>query len=269
MDIKKLLVRSISGLVYVGLIIGSIFWGQLPFTCLAALFALLATIEFAKINGRLNSNYFLPILAECLGNIILCFSWMIWPLYFWVVMIIFRFVIEIYLKNDNPIRDLAISMMSQIYVGVPLALMCLIGEWVNLHAVLVIFFMIWINDTGAFITGSLLGRHKLFERVSPKKSWEGFFGGLVFNLIAATLFCEFGAHFFGISDSLFIWLCLGALVTLFATWGDLLESLMKRSLHIKDSGNIMPGHGGILDRIDSLLLVMPAAWLYLTFLFVI
>lgn len=269
MDFKKLLVRSLSGLVYVGLIIGCIFWGLKPLSWLAALFALLATIEFEKITHEITKKTISALIIDVAASMTLCFAWMVWPLFIWVFLILMRITIELYLKSETPIENLSKSMMTQLYIGLPLALMCGIGTYIGLNAVLVLFFMIWINDTGAFLTGSLLGRHKLFERISPKKSWEGFFGGLIFNLIAATLFCLYGSDFFDINFSLPLWIGLGALVTIFATWGDLVESLIKRSLKIKDSGNIMPGHGGILDRIDSLLFVMPAAFLYLVFTLII
>lgn len=265
MDLKKLLVRAISGLVYVALIVGCIFWGQIPFTWLAALFATLATIEFEKITHELSSRTIPTLILDIAGCISLTFCWMFWPLYIWVFILLCRMTLELYIKSTSPIANLAKSMMTQLYIGLPLGLMCCLGSWWNLKVVLVVFFMIWINDTGAFLTGSLLGKHKLFERISPKKSWEGFIGGLLFNLGAATLFCLYGHEFFDLEKSIGMWLGLGGVVTIFSTWGDLVESLIKRSLNIKDSGNIMPGHGGILDRIDSLLFAMPATLLYLSF----
>ncbi|MBD5264128.1 MAG: phosphatidate cytidylyltransferase [Bacteroides sp.] len=264
MDINKLLLRATTGLIYVVLIVGCIILGQIPLTLLASLFAILAVIEFEKITHELSPRTLPALILDIAGCVTLTFSWIIWPLYIWVMILLSRMTLELYMKSSTPIANLAKSMMTQLYIGLPLALMCCLGNWFNLNVVLVVFIMIWINDTGAFLSGSMLGRHKLFERISPKKSWEGFIGGLVFNLIAATLFCTYGSSFFGIGDSLPIWLGLGAVVTIFATWGDLVESLLKRSLKIKDSGNIMPGHGGILDRIDSLLFVMPATLLYLT-----
>lgn len=264
MDFKKLLLRTASGLIYVALIVVCILSGQLTLTLLASLFAILAVIEFEKITHELSPRTVPALMLDIAGCVALSFSWMIWPLYIWVMIVLARMTLELYMNSPTPIANLAKSMMTQLYIGMPLALMCCLGEWFNLNVVLVVFIMIWINDTGAFISGSLLGRHKLFERISPKKSWEGFFGGLIFNLIAGALFCTYGSEFFGIGNSLPLWLGLGAVVTIFSTWGDLVESLLKRSLKIKDSGNIMPGHGGILDRIDSLLFAMPATLLYLT-----
>ncbi len=131
-----------------------------------------------------------------------------------------------------------------------------------MYVLLAMFILIWLSDTGAFCVGSLMGRHKLFKRISPKKSWEGFFGGLLFCLAASAFFYFYGNGVFGYLN---LWqlLGMGAVVCVFGTWGDLVESLIKRSLGVKDSGSLLPGHGGILDRIDSLLLVTPALLLYL------
>ena len=124
--------------------------------------------------------------------------------------------------------------------------------------------MIWLNDTGAFCVGSMIGRRRLFERISPKKSWEGFWGGMAFSIIAGILLYLFGDGIFGVfDDSPWRWVALGIVVPVFATWGDLAESLLKRTVHVKDSGHLIPGHGGILDRIDSLLLVSPAVVIFL------
>ena len=262
MDPKKLLIRSLSGLVYVAIIIGCALWGIYPFTWMAVAFAVIATLEFAKITGEISAKTIPTLLLDLAGNICLAFTWKLWPLLLWVFVMLCRMIMELYTKSDKPISNIAHSIMSQIYIGLPLGLMGGIGEWWNLHLVLAIFFMIWINDTGAFLVGSMIGKHRLFERISPKKSWEGFFGGLVFNLVAAWAFCTYCSDFFNLHRSLAVWMGLAVVVTAFATWGDLVESMIKRSLHIKDSGNLIPGHGGILDRIDSLLFVMPAALLY-------
>ena len=163
----------------------------------------------------------------------------------YLLYMIVRLVMQLYNQESSPLTNLAYSYMGQMYVA------------------LAVFIMIWLNDTGAFCVGSLLGKHKLYPRISPKKSWEGFFGGVAFVIASAFVFkyC-FPLYFTNIS------LCgligLGAVVAAFATWGDLIESLIKRTLGVKDSGTLLPGHGGILDRIDSLLLVIPATLLYLT-----
>lgn len=263
MNIKSWLLRSLSGIIYCGIIVGCVFWGIYPFSFMAMLFGILAIMEFEKICGDISQNSLPALFLDCAGVSFLCFSWLWYPLMGWLCIYICRAILELYLKNEKPIRSLTISLMSQIYIGMPLGLLTFIGDYIGLHFALVIFLMIWINDTGAFVVGSLLGRHRLFERISPKKSWEGFCGGLAFNLLAAWLFAIGGHHFWDVDWNVITWLIFGLVITIFATWGDLIESLIKRSLHIKDSGNIIPGHGGILDRIDSLLLVSPAVFLFL------
>ena len=124
------------------------------------------------------------------------------------------------------------------------------------------FIFIWLYDTGAFCVGMLLGKHRLFERISPKKSWEGVIGGVAACVIGAYVTHHWFNEFFQVPD-LAIWIGLSVVVAVFATFGDLVESLIKRTVGVKDSGNILPGHGGILDRIDSLLLVAPAVFIYL------
>lgn len=263
MDIKKLLIRSASGLIYIGIIIGCIFWGTIPLTVMAAVFATLGVIEFVKITHELNYKTIPTLLLDIIGVICLTFCWMLTPLLIWLFVIICRMTLQLYVKSDSPLADLAKSMMTQLYIGLPLGIMSFMGCVGGLHFVFAIFLMIWINDTGAFLVGSTLGRHRLFERISPKKSWEGFFGGLIFNMIAGGLFFTYGKSFFALMGfNLWQSILLGVVVTVFGTWGDLIESMIKRSLQIKDSGNIIPGHGGILDRIDSLLLVMPAVLIY-------
>ncbi len=267
MDLKKLLIRSASGLVYVAIIVICVLWGLTPLTLMAAAFSILATIEFEKITHELSARTIPTLLLDIAGCVVLCFSWMIWPLALWVAIIICRMILELYINSDTPVQNLAKSLMTQIYIGMPMALMCLTRDMTDGAFVLMVFGMIWINDTGAFLTGSMLGRHKLFERISPKKTWEGFLGGLIFNLVAGYIFFRcWGNAYSNIMPGVWAWLLLGVIVTLFATWGDLVESLMKRSLHIKDSGNLIPGHGGILDRIDSLLFVMPVTFLYIIIL---
>ena len=131
------------------------------------------------------------------------------------------------------------------------------GKWMP-EIIFFPFLLVWVNDTFAYLSGSLLGKHKLFPRISPKKSWEGSIGGGVFSIASSFVF----AHYFSFL-SVWEWAGLALVVVIFGTWGDLTESLMKRQLGIKDSGHILPGHGGMLDRFDSALLAIPAAVVYL------
>jgi len=185
----------------------------------------------------------------------------------YLLYLIIRLVLQLYSQESSPLTNLAYSYMGQMYIALPLGLMSMYYTLPDGKPLLMaMFVMIWLNDTGAFLVGSAIGKHKLFPRISPNKSWEGFMGGVIFSIASAFIFkyC-FPIHFENIS---IYSLCgMGAVVGAFATWGDLVESLIKRTLGVKDSGKLLPGHGGILDRIDSLLLVIPASLLYLTAIF--
>ena len=182
-----------------------------------------------------------------------------------VAYILLRCIVQLYRPHQNAVRSLERSFFSLIYVAFPVALLNYIMSVSEPRTLLALFVFIWINDTGAFLTGSLLGKHRLFERISPKKSWEGFFGGLVACVLAALAFDRWCNEFFQVPD-LHIWIGMSIVVSVMATFGDLVESLIKRTEGVKDSGHIIPGHGGVLDRIDSLLLVSPAVFIYLVFI---
>lgn len=182
-------------------------------------------------------------------------------------LLLYLMITELYLKKKNPIGNWAYSMLSQLYVALPFALLNVLAfqnspetSSVTYNPILPlsVFVFIWLSDTGAYCVGSLIGKHRLFERISPKKSWEGSIGGAVFSIAAAFVF----ARFFPFMP-MWQWAGLATVVVIFGTWGDLTESLMKRQLGIKDSGNILPGHGGMLDRFDSALMAVPAAVVYL------
>ena len=187
----------------------------------------------------------------------------------YLVTIVYLLVAELYLKQKDPIQDWAYTMLAQMYIALPFSLINVLAfnatnEGIvsfNTLLPLSIFIFLWVNDSGAYCVGSLIGRHKLFPRISPGKSWEGSIGGAVFVLAAA-----YAISYFLDTDQMLampVWLGLGLVVVVFGTWGDLVESLFKRTLGIKDSGNILPGHGGMLDRFDSSLLAIPAAVIYL------
>lgn len=267
---KSILIRTLSGILYVAIIVGCILCGQIGTLCLALLFGIGAVLEFQKITLPQESRTLPTTLTDIAGLISLIFC-VIEPIIgpaFLLAVFILRLIEQLYIVDSDPIRHLAISFMSVCYVGIPMAAICLAGWSMSSLVLLPIFFMIWINDTGAYLVGCTFGKHRLFERISPKKSWEGFFGGLGFNIIFAFIFCYLcPATWFGnLFDNIWQWILLALIVSSFATWGDLVESLIKRTLKIKDSGHVIPGHGGILDRIDSLLLVMPASILYIVLL---
>ena len=196
----------------------------------------------------------------------------------YLLTVIYLFCSGLFTRNEDPIHDWAYAMMSQMYIALPFSCLAILafrgyaGSFVayNMLLPVSIFIFLWTNDTGAYCTGSLLGRHKLFLRVSPGKSWEGSIGGAVFVLAMAILMsyiddngllASFGCMPTGFN--VIEWMGLGLTVVVFGTLGDLVESLFKRTLGIKDSGNILPGHGGMLDRFDSSLMAIPAAVVYI------
>ncbi len=190
----------------------------------------------------------------------------------YLVSIIYLMVAELYMKAKDPINNWAYTMLSQLYIALPLSLLNVLAFRSNGYniqysylAPLSVFVFLWINDAGAYCVGSLLGRHKLFPRISPGKSWEGSIGGGLL-VVAAAVLVWYVTTRYGVNDlglSALEWAGLGLVIVVFGTWGDLIESLFKRTLGIKDSGNILPGHGGMLDRFDSTLMAVPAAVVYL------
>jgi len=202
----------------------------------------------------------------------------------YLLTVVYLFVAGLFTQNEDPIHDWAYSMMSQMYIALPFSCISILAYRVmptgevtyNLLLPVSIFIFLWMNDTGAYCSGSLLGKHKLFPRVSPAKSWEGSIGGAIIVMLVALLISwidhnhileSFGAGETGLST--IEWLGLGLVVVVFGTLGDLVESLFKRTLGIKDSGKILPGHGGMLDRFDSSLMAIPAAVVYIYTLTVI
>lgn len=273
MNLKKIAIRALSGLVYCLIIIGCIISGYKGVTILASLLTIWGCLEFTHITGgltRRNIPAAILDIAACLSlSISLCIGLPLENILpNWLAIIMLRLIVEIYLKSDHPLRHTAHSLMSQIYIGIPMAVMVYIAMNYSPYILLTIFVLMWLNDTGAYLVGCSIGRHKLIERVSPKKTWEGFFGGLIFSMAVSLLIFYFIKPFEGmehIDMSLIFWLSVGAIVSIIGTWGDLIESMIKRDLQIKDSGNLIPGHGGILDRIDSILFVLPAILLFLHF----
>lgn len=271
--------RAITGIIFVGVLIGCILGGPISFTLLFALITALTIHEFGVIISKQpDVEINKPICM--LAGVFLFFGFAylgVMPgqteiLIPYLFLIIYLLVSELYLKKKNPLNNWAYAMMSQIYIALSFAMLNVLayhsigneGELSNYQVQynpilpLSIFIFTWINDTGAYCTGMLFGKHRLFERISPKKSWEGSIGGGVFSIIAAIVM----AHYFPFMP-ISIWIGLALTVVIFGTLGDLTESLLKRTIRIKDSGNILPGHGGMLDRFDSTLMAVPAAVVYL------
>ena len=267
--------RTVTGVVFVATLLLCILYGPWPFVLLFAVIAGLCVFEFATLVNRtkgvtinrtmsgLGGAYlFLAFMGFCMN--VSDFSLFI-P---YLILLIYLVVSELYVKEKNPVSNWAYTMFGQIYIALPFALLNILafrdnesGNAVVYDAILPlsVFVFTWLNDTGAYCVGTLFGKHKLFERISPKKSWEGSIGGGVVAIASSFVFaCSFPAVL-----TVQGWVGLAAVVAVFGTWGDLTESLFKRHLGIKDSGTILPGHGGMLDRFDSILIAVPAAVVYL------
>jgi phosphatidate cytidylyltransferase len=179
------------------------------------------------------------------------------------------FVAELYRNKtlEMPFRNIAYTTIGVIYISVPFALLNFfvypkeLGYTYEPNILLSLLFFIWASDSGAYLIGSKFGKHRLFERISPKKSWEGFFGGLGAAILVAAILAQFWEQY-----SFFPLAIIAAITVIAGTFGDLIESMLKRSLGVKDSGNFMPGHGGLLDRFDSILIAIPMVYFILVFL---
>lgn len=168
-------------------------------------------------------------------------------------------IVQLWKQSDQPFRDAAYSMVPLLYIGLPLSLMLALVPDAGARVVLMLVLMVWVNDSGAYIGGSLFGKHKMWERHSPGKTWEG----TAFGVLVTVLVAVFVGPWIQPAVAWYHWLALGLICSVIDTLGDLVESMLKRSVGMKDSGNIMPGHGGFLDRFDSLLIIMPFAFAYI------
>jgi phosphatidate cytidylyltransferase len=268
---KNLYLRGLTGFLYVALITGSIMLSQYTF---AGLFSIIVFFCLKEFYGLINSLHKVNIHpVHSLGGVLLFISvnlyvsGMLSPAIFAVYLLyqLILLVSGLYTKQADPLAHTAYIFLGQCYIAIPFALLnflafpaCLSGASYYPLFLLSLFVFIWVNDTGAFAIGMLFGKHRLFPRISPKKSWEGFFGGLFFTVASSFIF----AHYEPLI-SYYHWAGIAVLVAVFGTFGDLVESLIKRTIGIKDSGNALPGHGGFLDRLDSLLLAVYAPLLYM------
>ncbi|HOW41519.1 MAG TPA: phosphatidate cytidylyltransferase [Bacteroidales bacterium] len=197
------------------------------------------------------------------------------PVKFFLVLIpvmLFIMIVELYRRQEKPFDSLAHTFFSVLYTGIPLSMFPFAAfsrsgldsilphrlEMFSPGIIIGFFLLIWANDTGAYLAGVSFGKHKLFERISPKKTWEGFFGGVLLVVIVAWLL----SSWLGVVGRT-QWIIIALIVSVAGTYGDLIESMLKRSLGVKDSGNIMPGHGGFLDRFDSAIISFPLVYLFI------
>ena len=271
---NNFIIRAITGILFVAVIIGCILWNPLAFGCLFVIISALTIREFGHLVNRLEgvsinktitalggAYLFLAFMSFCIG----AYDSKVFIPY--VLLILYLLISELYLKKQNPVYNWAFSMFSQLYIALPFAMLNVLAfqydpmiDDVSYNPILplAVFIFLWLNDSGAYCVGSLFGKHRLFERISPKKSWEGSIGGGIVCIAISFVF----AHFFPFMN-IIEWIGLAIVIVVFGTWGDLTESLLKRQLNIKDSGTILPGHGGMLDRFDSSLMAIPAAAAYL------
>lgn len=289
MDFRKILVRTLSGAVFVAILVSSIIFSEWTFLAIALLVSSLGIKEFHHIthaHHRIEVQRGTAITANCLlqlGAFAHAFAFEIFSfleipkphhviLFFvpYILVVIITFVAELFRHCEHPMHNLAYFVLGQVFVSLPFASLYGILSWGDTwqpHLLLSIFLIIWVNDTFAYLVGSAFGKHHLLKHVSPHKSWEGFVGGAVFAIGAGLLLGYFKfAPEEGLNPmTLWQWAAFAVVTVVFGTLGDLLESLLKRAVGKKDAGNIIPGHGGILDRFDSTLLAGPAIYLYLLF----
>lgn len=271
--------RTLSAIVYAGLVIAAILVQPLCFgghpLLFGVLFLIISTLAVREFHALLGSNVQIQSYAMICNALLfntlyfLFYGDTIWRMLLlaYVAIMLLALITHLFRQDVQPIQSWGNLCAGQLMVALPFALM----NGVLMHnkfLLLALFILLWVNDSGAYIVGSLMakrpqGNHKMFPRVSPAKSWEGLIGGFIFDLIAGYVFFRIGwTAEMGLGNSLFFALFAGA----FGTLGDLMESLFKRTLGVKDSGKFMPGHGGVLDRFDSLLLATPVIYFLFVYL---
>ena len=271
--------RTLSGAVYVALVVAGILVHPVFFGVLFLVVSILAAREYMCLRG---ASWFLRVAAMKATALLFAMAWWVafgeWdiPWLMPVLLVLYVLIVgttlisELFRKAADPIRNWGDFLVSQVMIALPFALMngvLMLSPWL----LLALFVLIWLNDSGAYCVGSLLskrkgGNHKMFPRASPNKSWEGLIGGAVVAVAAGCLLSHLG--WFNALPAL--WGCsfvspviFSLIVVIFGTLGDLMESLLKRTIGVKDSGKFMPGHGGVLDRFDSILLATPAIIFFL------
>ncbi len=274
---NNFILRTIFGAIYVAVIISCCLFCQ-PYL-LGIVFLTLSMLTTREYTHMMNMNRFTSVGAILLSGLSFIFFWWVTAklfaesigpilvgvsLFGYILLLIVLILAEIFRKNENPMQNWGNLLITQFWIAMPFSLMAMLGN-VQPMALLSIFVIIWINDTGAYCIGSLIGKHKMIPSVSPGKSWEGLFGGILFAMGAGYIFLADPWNFTHLNmDTASEWPVITLLITIFGTLGDLLESKVKRTLGVKDSGKALPGHGGWLDRFDSVLLATVAvAWVFL------
>lgn len=266
--------RAITGFFFIIVMLGSMLLGGRVFDAFYLILALLSLTEFYRLikgSGSSPAQVFgiaIGILVYLSAVLLSSFDPDL-PVRSLMLLLVPAtvavFIQELYRKSAAPFANIGYTFLGVIFVVVPfsffhaLGYTRLLGDY-SFHIPLGFFIMLWANDTGAYLSGYFFGRTKLFERHSPKKTWEGFIGGVLIACLAGYILSLFYAEL-----PWYQWVTVGGLIGCFGTLGDLVESMFKRSINVKDSGNILPGHGGLLDRFDGLLLAAPIVYTYLYF----
>jgi len=267
---SNFLQRTITGLFFVIAIVAGLWWHPLAYMTIFAIVVLLGMYEFIQMIEGLDAKVRV-FWAFTIGMFLYLSSFFIFYADFhhrWLIVTVPLvggvFLSELYLKNKNSLLNIATTLIVPLYVALPFAFLhhlAFFGGSYGYELLLGFFLMIWGNDSGAYLVGSLLGKRKLFPSVSPAKSWEGAIGGFFFTIGISTL----NYYLMGRIE-LIDWLVIGGFVSVLGTYGDLIESMLKRSVNIKDSGKVLPGHGGVLDRFDAVFFSAPAVSCYLLFI---
>lgn len=262
--------RTLTGSLFVIVLVLCIISGSWSFFALLFAMNFLCLLEFYKLLLP-DKSWFEKYLGVISGSIInLMFAWIIkgdsfiaWY-YHLIPVFLLMFIVKLFENTGRELETLAFQVSGILYISFPISMLGDMGYLNNTEysaaLPLGFFILLWTSDTGAYLSGRSLGRTKLFERISPKKTWEGSIGGVLLTLAIAFLLSRF--DFFNEAATQ-DWLIMAVLVVVFGTLGDLFESMLKRNLGIKDSGSLLPGHGGVLDRFDGLFLGVPAVYFYL------
>ena len=268
---NNFIVRTLTGIVFAISIIGSILISHYLFSLLFLVVTIFTMLEFYKLADSGLSIKIQTKLGVFTGSMLFFLSslsslGLISTKFLAIIFLLtgLLFIVEMYRNKTTPFLNISMTLAGIFYIALPFSILNFFYtphfDFSNgNYEVLIGFFLIlWVNDSLAYLVGSSIGKHRLFERISPKKSWEGSIGGFAFGLLTA-----WGISFFFKELDLINWLIIAAIIMIFGTFGDLVESLFKRSLNIKDSGSFLPGHGGLLDRFDAVFLAAPAVFVYL------
>lgn|SRR5690554_1171184 len=262
---NEVIKRTLSGVIYIALLISAILYSDITLFALFAFLYFIAVFEFCKLY-KINKFYGLFLSAVLASSLLVLNNHSFNVIYLLVVPFSIYLIFNLFNFNEEKDKSILLKLTHLAgYVCLPFIIITQLPYFNHIYEpylLLYLFIMIWCNDTFAYICGRLLGKHKLYEKISPKKTIEGFIGGLVFTQIAAFIIFKVSS----IQTSIVAWQFVALATSILGTIGDLIESKYKRQAAVKDSGNIMPGHGGVLDRFDSILFAAP--FLFLIYKFV-